>query len=100
MIRLLELGPIPLVLCRPWSPSNWPTGPLNLDGGRKEACPVKCVGVMSRVWATLLALYVMKIKYSDKEEEWELVATEAEGWLKKQSLPSDLTLEQQVFKNG
>ena len=67
---------------------------------RKEACPVKCVGVMSRVWATLLALYVMKIKYSDKEEEWELVATEAEGWLKKQSLPSDLTLEQQVFKNG
>ena len=60
----------------------------------EEACPVKCVGVMSRVWATLLALCVMKIKYSDKEEEWELVATKAEGWLKKQSLPSDLTLEQ------
>ena len=48
MIRLLELGSIPLVLCRPWSPSNWPTGPLNLDGGRKEACPVKCVGVITR----------------------------------------------------
>ena len=32
----------------------------------------------------------------DKEEEWELVATKAEGWLKKQSLPSDLTLELQL----
>ena len=38
----------------------------------------------------------MKIKYSDKEEEWELVATKAEGWLKKKSLPSDLTLELQL----
>ena len=75
-------------------------GSWNLDGDKEEMYRVKCVGMMTRVWATLLALCVMKIKYSDKEEEWELVATKAEGWLKKQSLPSDLTLEQQVFKNG
>lgn len=57
----------------------------------EEACPG---GVVSRTWATLLALCVMEMKYSDKKEEWELVATKAEGWLKKQTLPSDLTLEQ------
>ena len=30
---------------------------------------MKCVGMMTRV-ATHLALCVMKIKYSDKEEKW------------------------------
>ena len=80
-------------------------GSWNLDeslahelGKKREelegACPVKCVGMMAMVWATVLALCVMKTRHSDKEEEWELVGTKAEGWLRRQPLPSDLTMEQ------
>lgn len=60
----------------------------------EDVCPVKCVGMMAMVWATVLALCVMKTRHSDKEEEWELVGTKAEGWLRRQPLPSDLTMEQ------
>ena len=68
-----------------------------LGKGRSElegACPVKCVGVMATVWATVLALCVMQTRHQDKQEEWELVAGKAEGWLKRQALPADLTLDQ------
>ena len=58
------------------------------------ACPVNCVGVMATVWATVLALCAMQSRHQDKQEEWELVAGKAEGWLKRQVLPSDLTLDQ------
>lgn len=68
-----------------------------LGKGRSElegACPVKCVGVMAAVWATVLALCVMQTRHQDKQEEWELVAGKAEGWLKRQVLPSGLTMDQ------
>eukprot|EP00731_Ephydatia_muelleri_P002780 Em0001g2780a len=60
----------------------------------EEACPVQCVGVMAAVWATVLALCAMQTRHQDKQEEWELVAGKAEGWLKRQALPSDLTMDQ------
>ena len=68
-----------------------------LGKGRSElegACPVQCVGMMAAVWATVLALCAMQTRHQDKQEEWELVAGKAEGWLKRQALPSDLTMDQ------
>ena len=57
-------------------------------------CPVKCVGMMAAVWATVLALCVMQTRHQDKQEEWKLVVGKAEVWLKRQVLPSGLTMDQ------
>ena len=56
----------------------------------EDSCPSGCP---SAVWATALALSSLKLTYSSQQDEWELVAKKAEAWLKKQSLPANLTLQ-------
>ena len=71
------------------------TGALSSELGKElkvieDSCPSGCP---SAVWATALALSSLKLTYSSQQDEWELVAKKAEAWLKKQSLPTDLTLQ-------
>ena len=71
------------------------TGPLCSELGKElkvveDNCPSGCP---SAVWATALALSSLKLTYSSQQDEWELVAKKAEAWLKKQSLPPNLTLQ-------
>ena len=71
------------------------TGALSSELGKElkvveDSCPSGCP---SAVWATSLALSSLKLTYSSQQDEWELVAKKAEAWLKKQSLPSGLTLQ-------
>ena len=60
----------------------------------ESACPTECKGAMASVWATVLAVSLLRAHYSSQQDEWELIAMKAESWLKKQSLPSGLTLDQ------
>ena len=48
---------------------------------------------MAMVWATILVLSLLRMKYSSQQEEWELVAMKAESWVKRQTLPSGVSLE-------
>ena len=57
------------------------------------ACPVKSDELVAVVWATVLILTLLKKKYSSQEEEWELIAMKAESWLKKQVLPSGVSIQ-------
>ena len=71
------------------------TGALSSELGKElkvveDSCPSGCP---SAVWATALALSSLKLTYSSQQDEWELVAKKAEAWLKKQSLPTGLTLQ-------
>ena len=56
----------------------------------EDACPKD---VMSVAWATVLVLTLLKKKFSGQQDEWELIAMKAESWLKKQSLPSGMSIE-------
>lgn len=60
----------------------------------EEACPTECKGTMAMVWATILVLSLLRMKYSSQQEEWELVAMKAESWVKRQTLPSGVSLEE------
>ena len=60
----------------------------------ESACPIERNGTAASVWATVLAVSLLRARYSTQEDEWELIAMKAESWLKKQSLPSGCTLEQ------
>ena len=60
----------------------------------ESACPIKGTGTAASVWATVLAVSLLRAKYSSQQDEWELIAMKAESWLKKQTLPSGCTLEQ------
>ena len=51
----------------------------------KAACPI---GVGPTVWATVLAVSLLRSRYSSQQDEWELIAMKAESWLKKQNLSS------------
>ena len=59
----------------------------------EEACPTECQGTVATVWATILVLSLLRVKYSSQQEEWELVAMKAESWVKHQTLPSGISLE-------
>ena len=59
----------------------------------EEACPIECQGTIATVWATILVLSLLQVKYSNQQEEWELVAMKAESWVKRQTLPSGISLE-------
>ena len=59
----------------------------------EAACPIGREGVGSTVWATVLAVSLLRSRYSSQQDEWELIAMKAESWLKKQSLPPGTTLE-------
>ena len=60
----------------------------------ESACPTKCKGAVASVWATVLALCLLRSRYSSQQDEWELIAMKADSWLKKQSLPAKVTLDQ------
>ena len=60
----------------------------------ESACPIDRKGVGATVWATVLAVSLLRSRYSSQQEEWELIVMKAESWLKKQSLPPGYTLEQ------
>ena len=61
--------------------------------GLEEACPGECQGVVAAVWATVLVLTLLRSRFADEQDEWELVGSKAESWVKKQSLPAALTLD-------
>ena len=64
---------------------------LGLDRGSVEAaCPLACEIL---VWATVLALTLLKVRYGEEQEELELVTNKARSWLGNQPLPSEMTLE-------
>ena len=63
---------------------------LELD----TACPIETKGDGATVWATILAVSLLRVKYSNQQDEWELIVMKAESWLKKQTLPPGSTLEQ------
>ena len=56
-------------------------------------CPIECKGIVATVWATVLILTLLRKKYSSQQDEWELVAMKAESWVKKQALPSGITIQ-------
>ena len=60
----------------------------------KSACPIEVKEEVAGVWATVLAVSLLRARYSSQQDEWELIAMKAESWLKKQSLPPGCTLEQ------
>ena len=62
----------------------------------ESACPIECKGASANVWATVLAVSLLRARYSSQQDEWELIAMKAESWLKKQSFPSGCTLDQLV----
>ena len=60
----------------------------------ESACPIEMKGEVACVWATVLAVSLLRVRYSSQQEEWELIAMKAKLWLKKQNLPSGCTLDQ------
>ena len=59
----------------------------------EAACPIGREGMGAKVWATVLAVSLLRSRYSSQQDEWELIAMKAESWLKKQSLPAGVTLK-------
>ena len=59
----------------------------------KSNCPIECEGVVAAVWATVLILTLLRKKYSSQQDEWELIAMKAESWMKKQALPTRVTIQ-------
>ena len=48
----------------------------------KSLAAVTDVSQHGAPWVTLLALYVLHKKFSDRESEWQLIATKAKKYLK------------------
>ena len=59
----------------------------------KSTCPTECKDIVAAVWATVLILTLLRKKYSSQQDEWELIAMKAESWVKKQTLPSGVTIQ-------
>ena len=49
------------------------------------SCPIP--GVDPIIWATVIALVLLESRFSQQQDEWELVAMKAETWLSMQRLP-------------
>ena len=43
-----------------------------------DACPVKCDGGVSTIWATVLCCVYLELKHPSQKDEWELIAVKAE----------------------
>ena len=50
-------------------------------------------GVAPNVWATVVALILLESRFSQQEDEWELVAMKGEMWLSAQILPPGVDVE-------
>ena len=96
VVRAPLLAPSSALVALQLANGSWSlTGALSSELGKElkvveNSCPSVCP---SAVWTTALALSSLKLTYSSQQDEWELVAKKAEAWLKKQSLPTDLTLQ-------
>ena len=58
-------------------------------------CPKKIAVDTSkgkRLWATALALVLLRGKFLDREDEWEMIAQKGQKWMKK-NLPAALNCE-------
>jgi hypothetical protein len=57
--------------------------PIEVENERlKSLAAVTDVSLHGTAWATLLTLYVLHKKFSDRESEWQLIATKAKKYLK------------------
>jgi len=75
------------------STGYWPLKALCDTILKKGDVQVKCPpNVLPNIWATVIALLLLKEKYSERKNEWELVAFKAELWLNDQPLPVDITI--------
>ena len=54
----------------------------------QDSCPPECD---VNVWVTVLAVIAFRIWFPSQQDEWELVVKKAEGWLKTQKLPDELS---------
>ena len=59
----------------------------------KKSITNPIAGVDPTVWATVVALVLLESRFSQQEDEWELVAMKAETWLSVQILPAGVDLE-------
>ena len=50
-------------------------------------------GVDPTIWATIVALVLLESRFSQQQDEWELVAMKAETWLSMQSLPAGFDVQ-------
>jgi hypothetical protein len=50
-------------------------------------------GVDPIIWATVVALVLLESRFSQQQDEWELVAMKAETWLIMQSLPAGFDIQ-------
>jgi hypothetical protein len=50
-------------------------------------------GVDPIIWATVVALVLLESRFSQQQDEWELVAMKAETWLSMQSLPAGFDIQ-------
>ena len=53
----------------------------------ESSCPSGCD---KTVWATVLAVTTLRIRYSSQQDEWELVVSKASSWLKSQTSETQL----------
>ncbi len=61
----------------------------------EDACPqVLKENRMVMIWVTVLVLTVLEKKCSNHKDEWELLDLKARSWLKKQSLPSGMKVNE------
>ncbi len=58
----------------------------------------KCPTYLSmNVWATILALTFLEVYFSGREEEWELIAEKANGWIVSQSCSESVIAESRLL---
>ena len=55
------------------------------------SCPIP--GVDPIIWATIIALVLLESRFSQQQDEWELVAMKAETWLSMQRLPAGFDVQ-------
>lgn len=53
--------------------------------GQELAATVTDALILERVIFTLIALYIMKERYEEKEDEWQMIARKAKAYLKLQA---------------
>ncbi|CAI8029551.1 von Willebrand factor A domain-containing protein 5A [Geodia barretti] len=63
----------------------------------EAACPIGREGVGATVWATILAVSLLRSRYSNQQDEWELIAMKDRVVAEETEHPSGITLEK-LFK--
>ena len=88
-----SLSGLELLVSLQHSSGYWPLKTLCDKILKKCDVEVKCPPkVLPNIWATVIALLLLKKQYTEQKDEWELVAIKAESWLNDQPLPMDITI--------